>query len=132
MTSGGDVAGEVLAAARARADALAAGDRAALGRLLHPQFRWTTHRGAVLDRDAYLAGNVDGGLTWRSQRLDDVDVQVAEDRVAVLTAWVTDLVVRDGEPQTFRMRLTQTWLRTGDGWVCLAGHAGPTSVSADG
>jgi len=41
-----------------------------------------------------------------------------------------DEVVRDGEPQTFRMRLTQIWLRTGDGWVCLAGHAGPTSVSA--
>jgi hypothetical protein len=132
MTSSGDVAAEVLAAARARAGALAGGDRAALGRLLHPRFRWTTHRGAVLDREAYLAGNVDGGLIWVSQRLDDVDVQVAEDRVAVLTAWVTDEVVRDGEPQTFRMRLTQIWLRTGDGWVCLAGHAGPTSVSAEG
>jgi ketosteroid isomerase-like protein len=67
-----------------------------------------------------------------SQRLDDVDVQVAEDRVAVLTARVVDVVVRDGQRRTFGMRLTQTWLRTGDGWVCLAGHAGPTSVTADG
>ncbi|HET6532373.1 MAG TPA: nuclear transport factor 2 family protein [Actinoplanes sp.] len=124
-------AGEVVAAAQARARALAAGDRAALTRLLHPQFRWTTHRGAVLDRAAYLEANTGSGLAWVSQQLDDVDVQVVDDRVAVLTAWVTDVVARDGPERTFRMRLTQTWVRTWDGWVCLAGHAGPTSVAAD-
>jgi hypothetical protein len=124
-------ADEVVAAARARGRALAAGDRAALARLLHPRLRWTTHRGAVLDRAAYLDANTGGALTWVSQDLHDVDVQVVDGRVAVLTAWVTDVVIRDGERRTFRMRLTQTWVRTGDGWVCLSGHAGPTSVTAD-
>ncbi len=118
-------AAAVLAAARDRAAALERGDRAALLRLLHPRFRWTTHRGTVLDRDAYLAGNVGGDLTWVSQTLDDVDVQVVDDVVAVLTARVTDVVVRDGAEQAFRMRLSQTWVRDGAAWVCLAGHAGP-------
>jgi Domain of unknown function (DUF4440) len=118
-------AAAVVAAARERAQALARGDRDGLLRLLHPRFRWTTHRGAVLDRDAYVAGNVGGDLTWVSQRLDDVDVQVVGDAVAVLTALVTDVVVREGSERTFRMRLSQTWVRDGGGWVCLAGHAGP-------
>lgn len=117
----------VLAAARDRAAALARGDRPALLRLLHPSFRWTTHRGAVLDRDAYVAGNVGGALTWVSQTLDDVGIQVVDDAVAVLTALVTDVVIRDGAEQVFRMRLSQTWVRTGGAWVCLAGHAGPVT-----
>jgi len=31
---------------------------------------------------------------------------------AVLTAWVTDEVSRDGRDRTFRLRLTETWVRT--------------------
>ena len=41
---------EVLAAAEARAVALAAGDADALRELHHQDLRWTTHRGEVLDR----------------------------------------------------------------------------------
>lgn len=114
----------VAAAARARARALVAGDRRGLTDLLHPQLRWTTYDGKVLDRDAYLAGNVGGDLRWVDQLLDDVDVQVV-DGVAVLTAEVTDVVERHGRRETFRLRLTQTWTRSADGWRCLAGHAGP-------
>ena len=125
-------AAEVIAAAEARAEALAAGDRDALILLLHPRFRWTTHRGVVLDRESYVTGNTGGDLTWVSQTLGDVDVQVVDGRVAVLTAEVTDVVVRDGREQTFRMRLSQTWVRTAAGWVCLSGHAGPATVTADG
>ena len=104
---------------------------AALRRLLHPRLRWTTHRGTVLDREAYLDSNVGGELTWLSQSLDDVDVQVVGDRVAVLTALVTDMVVRGVVEQMFRMRLTQTWVRTETGWVCLSRHAGPSVVRGD-
>jgi ketosteroid isomerase-like protein len=44
---------------------------------------------------------------------------------AILTALVVDTVERGGRSQEFRMRTTQTWVRQGDDWVCLAGHAGP-------
>ncbi|MFI1993949.1 nuclear transport factor 2 family protein [Actinoplanes sp. NPDC020271] len=115
---------EVLAAAAARSAALVAGDAEQLKRLHHPSLRWTTHRGEVRDRAAYLAGNEPGTLRWLDQKLSGVDVVVAG-TVAVLTAEVTDVVSRDGQPRTFRMRLTLTWVAGPDGWQCLAGHAGP-------
>ena len=110
------------AAARRRAAALAAGDEAALRRLMHPGLQWTTFRGEVLGYADYIAGNTRGDLRWRAQRLEDVTVVVAGD-TAVLTAAVTDEVTRDGTEQAFRLRLTQTWVRTSEGWRCLAGHA---------
>jgi len=120
-----EAANEVVAAARARSAALVAGDRQRLAALLHPRLRWTTYQGVVLDREQYLAGNGGGGLVWVEQMLQDVEVQVVGDAVAVLTALVVDVVNHDGSPETFRLRLTQTWVNTVDGWQCLSGHAGP-------
>jgi hypothetical protein len=48
---------QVLAAARARADMLSAGDTAGLRALLHPAFGWISHRGEIFDREQYLAAN---------------------------------------------------------------------------
>jgi ketosteroid isomerase-like protein len=113
---------EVVAAALRRAAALAAGDEAALRSLMHPGLQWTTFRGQVLGYEDYIAGNTCQDLRWRAQRLDGIHVTVAGD-TAVLTATVTDEVSRDGRDHTFHLRLTQTWVRTPDGWRCLAGHA---------
>jgi hypothetical protein len=45
---------------------------------------------------------------------------------AVLRCTAVDTVDVGGTgPQTFTMPMTQTWVRTQDGWRCLAGHAGP-------
>ena len=115
---------DVVAAAERRAHALVDRDREALLALHHPELRWTTHRGDVLDRERYVRGNTEGDLVWRAQRLEDVEVTVAGD-AAVLTAVVVDEVEQDGAAVTNRLRLTQVWTRDGDGWVCLAGHAGP-------
>jgi ketosteroid isomerase-like protein len=114
----------VLAAAERRARALAGRDAETLRALHHPDLRWTTFRGDVLEREAYVRGNTEGELVWRAQRLEDVEVHVAGD-TAVLTAIVVDEVERAGARETYRLRLTQTWVRGTDGWVCLAGHAGP-------
>jgi ketosteroid isomerase-like protein len=113
---------EVLDAARRRADALAAGDAGALRQLMHPDLLWTTYRGEVLGYEEYTAGNTDGTLHWRGQRLDDVRIAVAGN-TAVLTALVQDDVRRDGRDRTFTLRLTQTWVRDAEGWRCLGGHA---------
>ena len=113
---------EVLAAARRRAEALAARDPDALRALHHPALRWTTHRGAVLDRDAYIVADTESDLVWRSQRLEQAEVALAGE-TAVLTAVVVAAFERAGEPQTFRLRLMQTRVREAGGWVCLAGCA---------
>ncbi|PKH40983.1 conserved hypothetical protein [Nocardioides alpinus] len=116
---------DVIAAAEARAAALADGDAARLLELLHPDFCWTTHTGQVFDRTDYVRRNTEGVTVWRSQALVDPRVRVVGD-TAVLLAEVADVVLgADGEPETFRMPMTQVWVRRGAGWVCLAGHAGP-------
>jgi len=124
--SGGGPGGaaEVLAAVADRAAALAAGDPDALRALLHPGFRWTSHRGEVFDRAAYVAANTGGALVWRRQVVEAPDVVLAGE-VAVVTGVVRDDVERGGAPATFAMRLTQVWVREGGRWRCLAGHAGP-------
>ena len=119
---------EVIAAAGRRAAALAAGDEAALRLLMHPRLQWTSFRGEVLGYEEYITGNTRGSLRWRSQRLEGVTVAVDGD-TAVLTAAVTDEVTRNGRAESFRLRLTQTWVRTPAGWRCLAGHASEPSSS---
>jgi ketosteroid isomerase-like protein len=54
--------------------------------------------------------------------LADIKVTVAGD-AAVLTAAVTDEVSQDGQDRAFHLRLTQMWIRTPEGWRCVAGHA---------
>ncbi|QYN35455.1 nuclear transport factor 2 family protein [Pseudonocardia sp. DSM 110487] len=114
---------EVLAAAAARADALARGDADALRARLHPLFGWTSHRGDTFDREAYVRRNTEGDVRWHGQTLEDVRVVVVGD-TAVLRCTAVDRIEADG-PQIFRMPMTQTWTHSAEGWLCLAGHAGP-------
>ena len=115
----------MIACADRRSAALVAGDSAGLAEIMHPRLRWTTHTGRVLRRDEYVASNTQGDIRWLGQRMEDVEVEVFDD-TAVLTALVTDDVRRgDGVSETLVMRLTLAWIRTGGGWRCVSGHAGP-------
>ena len=115
---------EVIAAARLRASALVRGDSDELRRLMHPQLRWTTRLGVVLDREAYIEGNTNGSLVWRAQHIQEPAVIVVGN-VAILTAMVIDEVEVEGKLQTFRLRLTQTWVHQEREWRCISGHASP-------
>ncbi|MEU4295488.1 nuclear transport factor 2 family protein [Kribbella sp. NPDC026596] len=115
---------QVVAAALARADALASGDGEQLRSLLHPDFRWTSHLGEQFDRELYVASNITQSLTWNNQSLARIAVIVVGD-TAVLRCVVTDRVDHGGGIETFRMPMTQTWVQVEDRWLCLAGHAGP-------
>jgi ketosteroid isomerase-like protein len=117
---------EIVEAAQRRSAALVARDADALRALHHPDLRWTTHRGEVRNRDAYIAGNTEGDLVWRAQRLDDLDVAIVGD-TAVLTALVHDEFERAGAPGAHDMRLTLTWVREAGTWRVLAGRAGPAA-----
>ena len=114
----------VLAAATARAEALAVGDSIALADLLHPRFVWTSHTGEVFDRDAYLRSNLAGNLRWHRQELEDPAVIVTS-HTAIVRCIVSDDVDSAGVRRIFRMHMTQTWIRQDGRWACLAGHAGP-------
>ena len=115
---------EILEAVQRRSAALVARDAAALRGLHHPDLRFTTHRGDVRDRDAYIAGNTAGALVWRAQRLVDPDVVIAGD-TAVVTGAVEDEFERAGVPGAHTMQLTLVWVRSEGAWRVLAAHAGP-------
>ena len=116
---------DILEAAERRADALVDGDAHALRELLHPSFAWTSFSGRVFDRTSYISANTGrNGLDWLAQRIESPEVVVAGD-TALLLGVVVDEVRRDGVEETFRLRITQVWVRTPAGWSCLGGHAGP-------
>jgi hypothetical protein len=115
---------EVLAAAARRSAALVARDPVVLAELHHPDLRWTTHRGDVRDRAAYIAGNTEGDLVWRAQDLLEAEVLVVGD-TAVLVGVVHDEFERDGEPGASDLPLTLTWVREEATGRVLAAHAGP-------
>ena len=114
----------ILAATRARSAALVARDPDALRALHHPDFRFTTPRGDVRDRNAYVTGNTAGELVWRAQHLVSHEIVVAGD-TAVLVGVVHDEFERAGVPGAHDMRLTLVWVRVDGRWVLLAAHAGP-------
>ena len=65
------------------------------------------------------------GKRLASQNLSSAEVVVVGN-TAVLYAEVTDMVLsEDDNAETFRMPMTQVWVRLGGRWKCLAGHAGP-------
>lgn len=119
-----NAATDVLAAAQARAEALAAGDATTLTELLHADFRWTSHTGGDFDRAAYIEANTGGRTTWRRQDLGEPEVLVVAG-AAVLRTVVTDIIATGSGPEAYRMPMTQFWVRDGSRWQCLAGHAGP-------
>jgi ketosteroid isomerase-like protein len=120
-----DAEREVMSAAEERASALAAGDAERLSALLHGEFRWTSHAGDTYSRSEYIRRNTEGDTVWRSQQLSTAEVVVVGD-TAVLYAHVSDVVLSENdEPETFRMPMTQVWVRLDHDWKCLAGHAGP-------
>jgi uncharacterized protein (TIGR02246 family) len=114
----------VLAAAEARAAALASGDAEALLDLLHPQFQWTSHHGDRFDRDGYVRRNTGDAVSWKAQEMGDIEVVVVGD-AAVLTCTVTDEVDAGEGFEVYTMPMTQTLVREDGRWLCLAGHTGP-------
>ena len=64
----------------------------------------------------------------RSQDLRDPEVVVVG-ATAILWAEVSDVVLSDGDDfETFRMPMTQVWVRLDGDWKCPAAHAGPRHV----
>jgi hypothetical protein len=116
---------EVMSAAEERASVLAASDAERLSALLPADFRRTSRVGDTYSRSEYIRRNTEGDTVCRSQQLSSAEVVVVGD-TAVLYAQVTDVVLSgDDETETFRMPMTQVWVRMDRTWRCLAGHAGP-------
>jgi hypothetical protein len=112
----------VLDAIRRRSGALVTKDIPTLLALHHPAFVYVNASGEVLDREEYLDRYVrPDDVRWISQTVRDV--RVAEAGGTIVVTFLVHDVARAGDDEldaTFRT--TQTWVRSDDGWRCLAGH----------
>ena len=93
-----------------------------LQELLHPDFVYVNASGLVLDRDQYLDRYVrPDEVQWTSQTIEAPRI-VDVGSVAVLTCLVHDVARFRDDHMDETFRSTLTWIRTDDGWQCLAGH----------
>ena len=82
---------------------------------------YVNSQGGRLGREEYLGFLRDGPVRWLEQRLDDVAV-VETGPVAVLTATILDEVIVEGQRPRWQWVGTQTYVRSGEDWLYLAGH----------
>jgi hypothetical protein len=118
---------DVEATIRARSDALAAQDWAAVEAQLHEHFIYTNSLGERLGPNLYLEFLRTGPLRWVHQSIEDMLVAEVGD-TAVVTGIVFDHVVVDGEEQELHFATTQTYVRVDGTWRYLAGQTSPIDL----
>src|SRR5262245_32362607 len=112
----------VLDAARRRSVALINKDVEALLTLLHPSFVYVNASGQVLNREQYLDQYVrPAEVRWISQEIGE-PVLAEGGAAAVLTCLVHDVARYFDHELDETFRSTLTWVKTANGWQCLAGH----------
>jgi hypothetical protein len=117
----------VLEAIRRRSDALVTKDTDVLLALHHPGFVYVNASGDVMDREEYLDRYVRADdVRWVSQTVTDPRVTEAGG-TAVVTFLVHDVARAGAYELDATFRSTQTWIRSDEGWRCLAGHTSEPS-----
>jgi hypothetical protein len=74
-----------------------------------------SHDGQVFDRETYVRANTTGTPEWHGQRLDDPHMVIVGG-TGVLRCMVIDDVDAGAGRQSYRMPMTQTWVRAREGW----------------
>ena len=120
-----DLKAEILAAEKARCDAMLANDNAALDDVLDPRLHFAHATGAVDDKDAFLAKMAAGriqyvALDWSEERV----LELAPD-AAMLTGRMNTDVKVEGVVKELRNRVITVWSRTGGAWRMVAFQSTP-------
>lgn len=125
MKVAADLKAEILAAEKARCDAMLANDNAALDAVLDPRLHFAHATGAVDDKDAFLAKMAAGrikyvALVWSEERV----LELAPD-AAMLTGRMNTDVQVEGVVKELRNRVITVWSRTGGAWRMVAFQSTP-------
>jgi ketosteroid isomerase-like protein len=114
--------------ANARYDrAIVAGDRAALERLLAPDYVYITAEASVRDRGGTIEQLTSGHIRIASSGSEDVRVRWFGD-VALVTGRFNGQVTAGGNTFPHNERYTSIWTRNGEGWQIRHEHASTRSV----
>ena len=116
----GDPAAEVRQMQKQYADAIEAGDAAALGRIWSDDYTFTNGSGQVVTKAQRLANLKTGATDVRSAVERDIKVRVFGGDAAVLTSHVTLKARYSGKEGSGEYRNTAVWIKNPVGWQMVA------------
>jgi ketosteroid isomerase-like protein len=97
-------------------------DAAALDMLLAPELSYIEYDGTLMNKAEFLASV--RSPTLQPLRIVNESIAVrVYGAVAVANGVVREDGVKNGKPFTIRERYTDTWVRRGDDWVCVASQS---------
>jgi hypothetical protein len=94
--------------------------RVASGMLAEPALSVSGHGVSRFDHATYERMAKDDAFRLVDYEIRDFDVLFPTDDVAVAAYMVTQSMEMEGEPLTEDVFDTSTWIRTGEGWRCVA------------
>jgi ketosteroid isomerase-like protein len=117
-----DDEGRILALETAWNHAEQTKDAAALDQLLSPQFVSVDYDGSSSTKEEYLASVKSEGLAPELITNEQQTVRVFGD-CAVVTGIYREKGVHKGKPYNRRGRFTDTWVKNGGAWQCVASQS---------
>jgi hypothetical protein len=104
-----------------RVQAVVRSDLSTFERLIAPGFVSTSFDGLVESRQQWMAAI--RAHRAKSAALSELQVNIADDTVAVVTGIETFAGLNQNEKETsYVYRFTHTWVQRGAGWQCVASH----------
>jgi ketosteroid isomerase-like protein len=97
-------------------------DASALKMLLAPDLIYVEYDGTLMSRAQYLASMQSPSLQPVRIVNESTNVRLYG-AVAVVNGVCREDSTKNGKPYTFRERFTDTWVRRGDNWVCVASES---------
>ncbi|HLW83651.1 MAG TPA: nuclear transport factor 2 family protein [Candidatus Sulfotelmatobacter sp.] len=97
-------------------------DAKALRILLAPEVVYIDYDGTVMDREQYLA-SVDSPPNVPLQIVNESMTVRMYGAVAVVNGVYRETGAKNGKPYLHRERFTDTWVREGGSWLCVASQS---------
>jgi len=117
-----DEEGRVLALETAWNHAEQAKDVAALDQLLAPELVYIDYDGSIMTKAEFLAAAKNDSLS-PEQIVNEKQTAIVFGDCAVVTGVYREKGMNKGKPYTRRGRFTDTWVKTGDTWRCVASQS---------
>lgn len=93
-----------------------------LSSLLTEDFVITVEDGNTYSKAGYITHSADPSVKVEVAELSDLRVRVRGGNIAVVTGAYHELGRSNGKPYEYHDRLTDVWVRVGNGWRVLCSH----------
>ena len=122
-----NISEEIETLIRARSDATVKGDLDLLDTLLTSDFRYINRWGDVIHRAAYFKKKSTSSRDsyWIAQTIDEVEISLIQDNVAVANFRVLDHQMFEGQEMKDYMRTSYVCVRQAEHWKLMFGQTSP-------